>query len=139
MPEMILGYEALQLPCQLHRSHRPDPLYVEQHHVVPRAWQQFWQPAVAPFPGTYAGQKLWDDRTVNICRTGHGNVHYWIVRLTRNWVPGDMGATIAGAKHSAPERPGPADFATALQALERYMHVGGSINDLVAASEWGQI
>ncbi len=30
--------------CGAHQDHRPIPLYLELHHVVPQSWQKLWQP-----------------------------------------------------------------------------------------------
>src|SRR4051794_24334408 len=67
--------------CALHKEHRPPALTTELHHVIPRAWQATWAPPTAPFPGTYAGQRLWDARTVELAPTCHRNVHALIVRV----------------------------------------------------------
>lgn len=126
-------------PCTVHGCHAPEPTYCEMHHVIPRAWQDFWQPKVAPYPGAYQGQRLWDNRTVAVCRTGHGNIHYWIVKLTRAWHPGgtvEQAAMVA--KHNA-GAVGRLDFAVAELALARYIAAGGNIEDLAAAGLWGQI
>jgi len=120
----------------VHRAHAPTPTYAELHHVIPRAWQAFWTPPVAPYAGTYAGQKLWDARTITICRTGHGNVHHWITALTHAWTAGDTIAAACSKLHHSIAR---TDFIVAVQALERWIAAGGSIDALVAAGLWGEI
>lgn len=57
--------------CAAHRYHRPKPIYCEQHHVVPQAWQLEWE------------AKLWDPTTTPLCPTGHRNVHWWLARFMR--------------------------------------------------------
>jgi hypothetical protein len=85
--------------CLLHETHTPHPRYMEQHHVVPRAWQAAWHPAdvelgahdeIDMVGGTQYGTSgpatwplVWDNRTATLCRTGHGNVHWWLVLYMR--------------------------------------------------------
>lgn len=72
--------------CAATHSHSPVPRYLEFHHIIPRAWQAFFQPA-----GAEAG-KLWAPQTTPLCRTSHGNVHYWIEQYVRNFDATDLQA-----------------------------------------------
>src|SRR4051812_38317084 len=73
--------------CAAEHTHHPEPRYLELHHIVPRAWQRFWQPN----PSHYVegvihepnSQGLWCTITISLCRTAHGNIHYWIERMVR--------------------------------------------------------
>lgn len=121
--------------CSLHKAHYPTPLTVEDHHVVPVAWQQTWQPAVAPYPGIDPDGrgKLWDARTIPVAPTCHRNVHAWIVRLMHALVGEDAHQAFVAVKG------GPAGTQAhwGLEALLRYQAVGGTLQQLVAAGEWG--
>lgn len=59
--------------CALHSYHSPVPTYFEVHHVVPNSWWDFYPDALR----TYVKP------TAVLCRTGHGNVHFVLVQLTR--------------------------------------------------------
>lgn len=112
-----------KVPCALTKSHTPKNLTIEWHHIVPVAWQLFWQPAVAPFPGPDPDGRgmLWDTRGVWLCPTHHRNVHANIVALMH------------GLKAlSATEK------VTAAQAPARFTAVGGVLSALVAAGEFGE-
>lgn len=135
--------------CDLHRSHGPEPTYLEVHHVVPQAWQATWQPP-PPWPYPLAspdrpGLTLWDARTVNVCRTGHGNVHHWIVRmmeLGRDRESDDVGSLIQlvlDETRLAGHHPGRSDLEWASQALWRFQEVGGELATLIAAHQYGAI
>lgn len=140
---LLLDRRATLSACQLHEYHSPIPTYNEVHHVIPRAWQQAWQPPEPLFPGSYDGQHLWDDRTVIICRTGHGNVHYWIVSMTEAWESGmtvdQVVAKVRSAELKQRKAGNRAEFATARLALDRFLEAGGSIDFLVQNRLWGQI
>jgi hypothetical protein len=148
-----MGPLSTHAPCSLHKAHDPTPVYCETHHVVPQAWQLHWQPR-EPWPNggpspDHAGVTLWDARTVVICRTGHGNVHYWLVEIMHALA--DLGITIdrvrvEQAMHDVRavrlqegHAPGHAEFDCAEQAILRYGDAGGSIPDLIANHLWGQI
>ena len=108
--------------CTLGKFHRPVPLTVELHHLIPVGWQKTWQPATAPYPGTDPDGrgKLWDARTVALCPTHHRNVHWWIVRLMH------------GAKPSRSSECGVAQL-----ALQHFTDAGGDLDALRKAGEWG--
>ena len=59
------------VPCSLHRFHSPTTLVEADHHVVPQSW------CIA------AGVPI-DPETVDICATGHENVHYAIDLLVEH-------------------------------------------------------
>lgn len=126
------------IACQLHKSHSPAPLTVEQHHVVPRGWQHTWQPSTPPFPGKdpeQPGAVLWDARTIPVPPTCHRNVHVWIVRLMHALEGGeDPVQAFAKVKGAA----GGTQAKWALEALVRFKEAGGSLQTLVAAREWGE-
>lgn len=148
MPELLVGetdgdcgvIAATTAACEVHVYHDPRPTYRELHHVVPRAWQAFWRPATPPFPGTYDGEHLWDDRTIAVCRTGHGNIHFWLTAMTHSWQEGDDVSDLARrVRSSRGGRLGARDFLLAVEGLQRFVDAGGSIEDLVSARLWGQI
>lgn len=127
-------------PCEAHLSHAPTPTYCEVHHVIPRAWQGVWQPDVAPYPGHYDGQALWDARTKNLCRTGHGNTHFWIVQLMHAWEPGiDLAALSGNVRRAFGNHVGHAEMSIAQEALIRFLAAGGDLQVLVDAKQWGSI
>lgn len=128
--------------CALHSSHSPEPLTIEQHHVCPVGWQHTWQPAVAPFPGRDPDGRgeLWDDRTIPVAPTCHKDIHFWIVALMHA-IEAQGGENIdaaAAAVRSADSRARGPQFEWALEALRRFQAVGGLLQDLVAAKEWGE-
>ncbi len=119
--------------CELHKEHSPANLTVELHHVIPVAFQLTWQPQIAPYPGMDpAGRgKLWDARTVACCPTGHRNIHAWIVRLMHAVTGEDPLQAEAAVKGHGDQ------YDWACQALLRFKEPGGSLQELVAAHEWG--
>lgn len=127
-------------PCEVHVDHSPQATYQEIHHIIPRAWQAFWQPALPPFPSRADGQQLWDGRTVNVCRTGHGNIHFWIVAMMKAYTP-EMTVLEVTTKVRVlnAEHVGHNDYAWAIQALERYQQVGGDLAALIYAGQFGAI
>lgn len=130
---------ALPADCVLHKGHRPAHLTTEFHHVVPVAWQLMWQP---PEPWRFPGYdpdgrgKLWDNRGVEVCPTGHRNVHFWLVRLMHA-VTGENPVQAAKAVRAIDSKARGIEFQTALWALVRWKEGGGSLQMLVAAHEWG--
>lgn len=133
--------------CGIHRAHDPEPTYLEVHHVVPQAWQATWKPdGPGPDPGPSPDRPeldLWDSRTVVVCRTGHGNIHHWIVAMMH--AAHDLGIDdVARLMHEVRSglvhhMPGVDDFSCAAQALIRWQEVGGELGTLIAAREWGAI
>lgn len=99
-------------------------------------------PDPAPSPD-HPGIELWDARTAALCRTGHGNVHYWIVRMMH--VANDLAIDdVPRLMHEVRSRlighhPGTDDLAMASSALIRFQEVGGELGTLIAAREWGSI
>ncbi len=124
--------EIASLPCQLHQQHVPVHNTIEFHHLIPVAWQLFWQPA-KPWPAegkdTEGRGLLWDDRGAALCPTGHRNVHFYIVKLMRDLAAGTPDAGV-------PKTP---TTAMARLAIERFTVVGGNPLELTAAGEWGQV
>lgn len=127
--------------CEIHDDHEPLPGYTERHHVVPRAWQTFWAP---PGDHPYRAGAVWDSRTVLLCRTGHGNVHVWIVAYmtaaeqvgARN----SLGAIFEAGHRLHGHVGGNENERRAAQlALQRWKEVGGSIADLLAHGLYGGI
>ena len=114
-------------PCELHKLHVPHTLTMEFHHLIPVAWQLFWQPTEEPHPGDDPNGRghLWDDRGAWLCPTGHRNVHHLIVAAMH-----DNAHALHGHGHEQ-------DMARL--ALERFADVGGDLEALVHAGKWGQI
>lgn len=131
-----LGREAFHLsptfladsyrPCEAHKRHSPGNRTVELHHIVPQAWQQFWQPT-SPSEGAVPGRgdsgNLWDARTTVLCPTGHRNVHWYLVLLMRGMSPRRGG--------------GSAEARIAQLAMERWQHNGGDLEALRKARLFG--
>lgn len=125
-------------PCSLHKTHEPRNLTVEEHHVIPRAWQRFYAPSLTPvYAGHYDGEPLWDARTVPICPTGHRNTHALIVRTMRQVATTESEDIGAAAKAAGVAVHTPTG-ATALLALERFTAAGGKLLELTAAGELGE-
>lgn len=136
-----------QLACVLHHHHAPAPTYQELHHVIPQAWQAHWQPP-KPWPNAgrspdRPGLELWDARTVAICRTGHGNVHFWLVKIMREvTATPDLGQAEHDVKAHARATgliASVQDFAQAVEAMTRWIDAGGTLDDLAAHHLWGEI
>jgi hypothetical protein len=127
--------DRLAVPCILHTAHRPANLTIELHHVIPVAWQLFWQPVTPPFPGpdTEGRGMLWDNRVVACCPTGHRNAHYYIVKIMHAVTSDDVTAAIEAARLRPSLTTGWAG-----QALRRFKEVGGSVKALHDAHMWGQ-
>lgn len=132
--------------CSLHVSHHPLPTYLELHHVIPRAWQRFWAPPLPPFPGSYEGQELWDDRMVAACRTGHGNIHFWLVRAMRAYallagpeIPKRVDAAGKAARDNIPLSPNRDELKCAKLGMSRFLAAGGSLKALCDKGLWGEI
>jgi hypothetical protein len=135
-------------PCEAHGSHRPEAAYREFHHVIPQAWQHLWVPPTAKVVWS-----LWDRRTVSLCRTGHGNVHVWIVRFMREWeaVERTLGArkhptvdsvvrTVTEASRKANENfRNRHEMEFAALALSRWNQAGGDLRALCGAGLYGEI
>lgn len=64
--------------CAIHKSHSPRPLSTEAHHILPRAWQAIWSPPDDK-------RLLWAPKTIDLCPTGHSNVHRIIVDLMHDF------------------------------------------------------
>lgn len=126
-----------ELMCVFQMRHEPGPLTIERHHVIPVAWQLFWQPSTAPFPGVDPDGRgdLWDARTVSPCPTHHRNVHALIVELMHSVDRTGVEAVPEVAGTAVRRRP---EWVTAQLALSRFMAVGGSLLALAAAGEWGE-
>lgn len=135
-----VGPEATTAPCDAHRSHHPTPTYQELHHVVPQAWQAFWQPK--------GKTPLWDRRTVPLCPTGHRNVHFWLVRLMEA-----VDAPDVAAQHTAvatairrvrvDAKAGgmtihTSEFSLSQLALYRWIDAGGQLAALTSAHLYGE-
>lgn len=150
-------------PCSLHRAHAPKPNYCEEHHVIPRAWQASWRPGDSPellrpevdSLALLSGEtKPWDPRTVAICRTGHGNVHFWLVRFMREWYEIDkttgvganpvaqLTAAVVRVRRRAHEQGFPfgrKETETARLGMERWLNAGGSLRALCNRGLFGEI
>lgn len=146
--------------CELHGSsnHAPEPLTVEQHHLIPQAWQHFAQQGAkdalpeerarwARGAATAGVVVLFDPRTVGVAPTCHRNVHYCIVALMRalNAEPASSRDTlhpefvrairrklsVRGGMHGA-------EFECAQLALVRYAAAGHKLSELQAAGLYGE-
>lgn len=123
--------------CGLVGQHRPAPLTIEQHHLIPVAWQQqTWQPATPPYPGVDPDGRgsLWDARTMPLCPTHHRNVHALIVTLMRQ-VALNRTEQIPSVRVAPAHR---LELGIAVDALEHYQAAGGSLLFLTARREWGE-
>jgi hypothetical protein len=67
--------------CIVHPEHKPRPLKVHEHHILPVEWQQRWRPKVDNFEGLPSAP-LWAPQTIPVCGTGHDNVHAIIREIT---------------------------------------------------------
>jgi hypothetical protein len=113
--------------CEAHGYHQPVPRYLEHHHVIPQAWQLAWQPSGAT--------GIWAPTTVKLCRTGHGNVHYWIERFMRRY-NGAVHDAVAAALADQ-ESVGRAEHVIARRALLEFTAAGGDLNMLVEHGLYG--
>jgi hypothetical protein len=146
--------------CELHKSHSPEPLTSEQHHVTPQAWQHFKQTgdhesalnielACAPGNLVSAGivPALYDKRTVRVAPTCHRNVHFWIVKImksfeahgvTNSWQEDEEFLLDEAIKHvRSIYHAGGSMFGTAILASSRYLEAGGSLRDLCSERLYG--
>lgn len=160
MPEerTLLSYAVVDAKCEVHRTHRPAYAYCEAHHIIPQSWQQVFTPpgfkhqADKDFP--YAGPSpdhtglyLWDARTVHVCRTGHGNVHFWLVKIMHiiSDIKGDQSslrAAVAQAQdemHKIHQRIPYAELDISVFAITRFTGEGGSLQTLFNAKQFGAI
>lgn len=144
-------------PCELHIEHYPMYTYCEAHHIIPQSWQVIWQPPgfdrykgpqnPAEYPywnksPDRPGIKLWDGRTAAICRTGHGNVHWWIVEIMHLINQASISIVLASTQiyaRNKAEHPRRTDFEYARYAMLRFTGAGGKLTDLFAKNEWGAI
>ena len=133
--------------CVAEHDHHPEPRYLEAHHLVPRAWQHFYTPADMYFNGgpfhKPDSSGLWCTETVLLCRTAHGNVHYWIERMVRAY-----GALAPGPDHADRARVqaregqlhiGEHETQLAEQALVLFADAGGRVEKLFEAGLFGGI
>lgn len=109
--------------CVAHRYHQPVPRYLEEHHVVPRAWQAAWRPPDTP--GT-----IWHPETVLVCRDGHGNIHYWIEQFMLHVRLDDTPEEAARRVLNRAQNVGRQEHVIARRALERWVSNGGSLTFL---------
>ena len=150
-----IGPRATSLPCELH-SHSRDvfPLYREQHHIVPQDWQHEFRPAkdaLVPGPADRPGE-LWDKRTVNICRTGHGNVHFLLVmfmkereKLGDSMIDDTIGVhririkVVESLRDDLDQRVNSLEAGVAEMAMRRWVEYGLSLMDLCRNGSYGRI
>jgi hypothetical protein len=140
--------------CYLHTYHKPHVTYTELHHTIPREWQSVFTPPTfsqrvdAQWPNAklVEGQWLWDARTMPICRTGHGNVHFYLVKLT-HWMyechpdakpTEQLSYARTLLRHTFTEIDMHAAGA-AYTGIIRFAEVAGSLKNLFVAKAWGQI
>lgn len=129
------------MACTLGKSHQPPAPASDMHHVIPQAWQRFWQPAPITGPGgiTMILAKPgdpWDPRTVEVCPNHHRLTHEAIVAMMH---AGAGSEDPAAARHAAfGKRRLTSAEACGLLALTRWRDAGGSLEALRAAREWGE-
>lgn len=132
--------------CALRHHHAPQPRYLEEHHVVPRAWQHYFAPDPSHFDGGgpfHAPDRdgLWCTERVALCRTGHGNVHYWIERAMKLYasVPSgpDHSERAMTAARDGQLHIGHEETVIARQALVLFSDAGGDLVKLTEAGLWG--
>lgn len=95
------------------------------------------------------GEALFDPRTVSVCRTGHGNVHFWLVRAMRKLHTQGLENTKAGIllawalvlQEAKVEglKPVRNEVTCSRLGMERWVAVGGSLRALGDAGLWGVI
>lgn len=123
------------MTCELHRYHRPHPLRIENHHVIPRAWQRVWTP-----PGVTTGDDLWYDATMPLCPTSHSNVHIVLVRLMRDYErqQGTPAERIHGAFKTVVREYGrDRELSVALMSPELWLDKGGDLGHLIDMGQYG--
>jgi len=126
--------------CELHTRHAPKPEYFEKHHIIPQSWQRVWKP-------DSPSAKLWDPRTMTLCRTSHGNVHFWLVNLMRAYSASaeprsvDQAVAAAVTKYKVTHTMWikPKEIKVARMAMDRYLEAGGDLYGLGQVGQWGQI
>jgi hypothetical protein len=140
--------------CEVHPSgrHTPASLEAQDHHVIPRHWQQLWAPAAAPYPGTFSEfgvtQTLWDARTVKVPPTCHRNVHGRLVQLmhvldemrhlTASPLDVNAAAVIVSKRAGRLTTMANQEIRCAMLAPLRFIEAGGQIGLLLDGKAWGQ-
>lgn len=126
--------------CPLHEDHYPIPTYYEIHHIVPQAWQRVWRPDGA------SDGLLWWTKTAPLCRTGHGNLHHFLVIFMHEWAKSGYLDSEEGAQSAAEAAISRMrhphhheEFAYAKQAMIDWARNGGSLQFLVNNELWGEI
>jgi hypothetical protein len=110
--------------CSLYRLHRPTAPRVDHHHVIPRAWQEFWRIDM-----------LWDSRTVAVCPNCHRAIHEALVLMMRRGTTDDpLDAKLAAFGQRRLNRP----QAVAYLGICRAREAGVKLTALRAAGLWGQ-
>jgi hypothetical protein len=138
--------------CAAHSTHAPAPTYLELHHVIPQAWQRHWQPEIntvkgfakaVSFEAIGVPDPIWDERTIALCRTGHGNVHYWLVKMMQRYqelnevdppLLTPMKVLLNG-EHKFVRK----DAQFAYLGMQRFAEAGGSLRDLCKFKLYGYI
>jgi hypothetical protein len=126
------------LPCGLHKYHRPEPFYNEMHHVIPQAWQKAWKPRGHVLV-------LWYPVTEVICPTGHRGVHYilssfmkYLAQIGQNdTLSRQFRTVIELLRHKGYVVPNN-EQDMAYEAVKRWVEFGGSIDFLTEAKLWGE-
>jgi hypothetical protein len=111
------------MTCSLRRLHVPAAPATDSHHVIPQAWQHFYQPRPDL---AVANGALWDKRTVEVCPNCHRRVHEAIVAMMNNGH--DYSEDPLDAKKAAfGNRRLTREQAVAYDALTRFREAGGSL------------
>lgn len=120
----------VEMPCTIHRQHRPVSLVTELHHVMPQGWQRTW----APDGDT---DRLWHPETVALCPSGHRDVHRIIDALMHS--VSDAAGVEGATARVRPTFGRLSEFPLAVRALALWEQAGGSFDLLIAHHEYGQV
>lgn len=151
--------------CELHKTHSPEPLTSERHHVTPQAWQLYkttgdgesarklqsmMLPSAVLLSAAQRPQMagaLYDKRTVAVAPTCHRNVHFWLVKVMKAFdelvrlnpqIEKELTLLETAVVHvRSIYHPRGRVFDTALLAPTRYLEAGGSLRDLCAQRLYG--
>lgn len=130
--------------CEGGHSHVPTPRYLELHHVVPQSWQKSWHPGDTEYKNNIY-TKIFDPRTVALCRTSHGNVHFWLSAFMHyiaanetDETPTDLDNVVHQVLAGQHDRHR-AEVEIARQALLRWHEAGGNLRALTRIGMFGGI
>jgi hypothetical protein len=120
------------MTCSLRKLHVPKAPAPDSHHIIPRAWQEFFAETIIvesnPRP------VLWDRRTVEVCPNCHRRIHVALVEMmkaARSDDPLALKKAAYGGRRLTREQ------AVAYTGLTRYSAAGGSLARLQDAKLYG--